>query len=57
VAADSPNPPRPSYFRVEIWRRLQQIGAVTVKQSAYVMPKGAGMFDDLLEYFKRQVTP
>jgi hypothetical protein len=32
-------PPQPSYFRVKIWRRLQQIGAVAVKQSVYVMPK------------------
>lgn len=31
-------PAKPSYFRAKIWRRLQQIGAVAIKQAAYVMP-------------------
>ncbi|MFH1981415.1 MAG: chromate resistance protein ChrB domain-containing protein [Pseudomonadota bacterium] len=31
-------PPRPTALRVKIWRRLQQIGAVTIKQSVYVLP-------------------
>ena len=40
-------PPKPSYFRVKIWRRLQQIGAVAVKQSVYVMPKNPQTHEDL----------
>jgi hypothetical protein len=40
-------PPKPSYFRVKIWRRLQQIGAVAVKQSVYVMPKTPQTHEDL----------
>ena len=32
-------PPKPSYFRVKIWRRLQQLGAVAIKNSVYVLPK------------------
>ncbi len=32
-------PPKPNYLRVKIWRRLQRIGAVAVKNSVYVLPK------------------
>lgn len=32
-------PPKPNYFRVKIWRRLQKLGAVAVKNSIYVLPK------------------
>ena len=32
-------PPKPTYFRVKIWRRLQKLGAVAVKNSVYVLPK------------------
>ncbi|MBI5746272.1 MAG: chromate resistance protein [Nitrospirae bacterium] len=32
-------PPKPSYFRVKIWRRLQRLGAVAIKNSVYVLPK------------------
>jgi hypothetical protein len=31
-------PPKPAYLRVKIWRRLQALGAVTVKNSVYVLP-------------------
>lgn len=31
-------PPKPNALRVKIWRRLQQIGAVAIKQSVYAMP-------------------
>ena len=31
-------PPQPNALRVKIWRRLQQVGAVAVKPSVYVMP-------------------
>jgi len=32
-------PPKPNYFRVKVWRRLQRIGAIAVKNSVYVLPK------------------
>jgi hypothetical protein len=32
-------PPKPDYFRVKIWRRLQRLGAVAIKNSVYVLPK------------------
>lgn len=31
-------PPKPDYFRVKIWRRLQRVGAVAIKNSVYVLP-------------------
>ena len=40
-------PPKPGYFRVKVWRRLQQIGAVAVKQSVYVMPNTPSAHEDL----------
>jgi hypothetical protein len=39
-------PPKPSYFRVKIWRRLQQLGAVPIKQSVYVLPKNEQTLED-----------
>jgi hypothetical protein len=32
-------PPKPDYFRVKIWRRLQRLGTVPIKNSVYVLPK------------------
>jgi hypothetical protein len=31
-------PPKPSSLRVKVWRRLQRLGAVAVKNSVYVLP-------------------
>ncbi len=31
-------PPKPAYLRVKIWRRLQGIGALALKNSVYVLP-------------------
>ncbi len=40
-------PPKPNYFRVKIWRRLKQIGAIAVKQSVYVLPQSEQSYEDL----------
>jgi len=32
-------PAKPTYLRAKIWRRLQQIGAVPLKQAVYAMPR------------------
>lgn len=40
-------PPKPNALRVKIWRRLQQIGAVAIKQSVYVMPATEQSREDL----------
>ena len=34
-------PARPSNLRVRTWRRLQQLGALPIKQSVYVLPDSA----------------
>ena len=40
-------PPKPAYFRVKIWRRLQGLGAVAVKNAAYVLPRNEQTLEDL----------
>lgn len=39
-------PPKPDYFRVKIWRRLQQVGAIAIKQSVYVLPQSDQTHED-----------
>jgi hypothetical protein len=41
-------PPKPDYFRVKVRRRLQQIGAVALKNTVYVLP----LTDEALEDFQ-----
>src|SRR6266851_5360378 len=31
-------PPKPDYLRVKIWRRLQRVGAVAIKNSVHATP-------------------
>src|SRR5712671_6082621 len=31
-------PAKPAYLRVKVWRRLQALGAVTVKNAVYALP-------------------
>src|SRR5262249_46153390 len=39
-------PAKPAYLRVKIWRRLQALGAVTVKNAVYVLPANAETQED-----------
>lgn len=39
-------PPKPPYFRVKIWRRLQRLGAVAIKNSVYILPKSDQAHED-----------
>jgi len=39
-------PPKPDYLRVKIWRRLQALGAVAVKNSVYVLPSNERTRED-----------
>ena len=48
-------PPKPDYFRVKIWRRLQRVGAVAVKNSVYVLPKSDATLEDF-QWILREVT-
>ena len=34
-------PAKPAYARVKIWRRLQGIGAVAVKNAVYALPRAS----------------
>jgi hypothetical protein len=39
-------PAKPAYLRVKIWRRLQGLGAVSVKNSVYALPASAEAQED-----------
>ncbi len=47
-------PPKPAYFRVKVWRRLQAIGAVAIKNSVYVAPKTDEAQEDF-EWLLREI--
>src|SRR5437588_584020 len=40
-------PPQPSSLRVRVWRRLQQIGAVAIKNAAYALLDTETALEDL----------
>src|SRR2546429_1669544 len=39
-------PPNPPYFRAKVLRRLNQLGAVVIKNSAYVLPETDETLED-----------
>jgi hypothetical protein len=47
-------PPSPSNLRVRTWRRLQELGAVAVKQSVYVLPDNPESREDF-EWLKVEI--
>ena len=47
-------PPKPAYFRVKIWRRLQAMGAAAIKNSVYVAPKTDEAQEDF-EWLLREI--
>lgn len=47
-------PPKPAYLRVKIWRRLQALGAVAVKNAAYVLPDADQSFEDF-QWVRREI--
>lgn len=49
-------PARPAYQRVKVWRRLQDAGALALKNSVYVLPgnsESRAAFADILEEIER----
>src|SRR5260370_31375565 len=48
-------PPRPNYFRVKIWRRLQRVGAVAIKNSVYALP-ASDHFQEDLNWILREIV-
>ncbi len=45
-------PPKPAYFRVKIWRRLQNLGAVAIKNSVYALPQNEQTLEDFQWLFQ-----
>src|SRR6185503_1688651 len=48
-------PATPSNLRVQTWRRLQQLGAVPVKQAVYALPDTPQAREDF-EWLKTEIT-
>jgi hypothetical protein len=48
-------PPKPGSFRVKIWRRLQALGAVAIKNSVYVLPRSEQTREDF-EWVLREIV-
>ena len=48
-------PPKPDYFRVKIWRRLQALGAVPIKNSVYALPFSAQATEDF-QWLRQEIT-
>ena len=47
-------PAKPAYFRVKIWRRLQALGAVAVKNAVYALPANEQTQEDF-EWLLREI--
>jgi hypothetical protein len=48
-------PAKPAYLRVKIWRRLQGIGAVAVKNAVHALPMSEGTQEDF-EWLMREIA-
>jgi hypothetical protein len=48
-------PPKPSYVRVKVWRRLQALGAASIKNSVYVLPRSEQSREDF-EWVVREIV-
>src|SRR5258708_19068635 len=48
-------PAEPSNARVKIWRKLQGLGAVPIKNSIYVLPNRSGTREDF-EWLKKEIS-
>ncbi len=47
-------PPKPAYLRVKVWRRLQGLGAVAIKNSVYALPFSEETQEDF-EWLLREI--
>ena len=48
-------PSEPSSIRSKVWRKLQELGAVPVKNSIYVLPNRSGTREDF-EWLRKEIT-
>ena len=47
-------PPKPDYLRVKIWRQLQGVGSVLLKNAVYVLPRTDDTLEDF-QWIRRQI--
>src|SRR5216110_3249708 len=47
-------PPRPTNLRVRIWRKLQKLGAVAIKNSVYILPANEKTNEDF-QWLKQEI--
>src|SRR5215210_951150 len=47
-------PPKPTNLRVRIWRKLQKLGAVPIKNSVYVLPYDEKTHEDF-QWLKQEI--
>jgi hypothetical protein len=48
-------PKKPDYLRVKVWRRLQRLGAVTIKNAVYALPRSEERNEDL-QWVMREIV-
>ncbi|HET8713175.1 MAG TPA: chromate resistance protein ChrB domain-containing protein [Gemmatimonadales bacterium] len=48
-------PPKPDYFRVKIWRRLQALGAIPIKNSVYALPFSEQATEDF-QWLRQEIS-
>jgi hypothetical protein len=48
-------PPKPAYLRVKIWRRLQRLGALALKNAVYVLPADEQRHEDF-QWVRREIV-
>src|SRR5437762_2523865 len=49
-------PAKPAYLRVKVWRRLQALGAVAIKNSVYALPASPDAHEDFAWLVKEIVA-
>lgn len=47
-------PPKPTNLRVRVWRKLQQLGSVAIKNSVYVLPANEKTHEDF-QWLKQEI--
>ena len=47
-------PPQPAYFRAKVLRRLNQVGALAIKNSAYLLPANDETIEDM-QWIRREI--
>src|SRR5579864_5802503 len=48
-------PRQPDYLRVKVWRRLQRLGAVSIKGAVYALPRSEERNEDL-QWVMREIV-